>query len=87
MFPAIWHTSLLPAENCDERFHMVLQSSKKCKNYKQQSSHSPEKYQGTEITMLHCDVSSMKSVSQRKVLGNAYETYLSLSAKIRVKTF
>jgi len=24
---------------------MVLQSSKKCKNYKQQLSHSPEKYQ------------------------------------------
>jgi len=66
---------------------MVLQSSKKCKNYKQQLSHSPEKYQGTEITMLYWDVSGMKSVSQRKVLGNAYDTYHSLSAKIRVRTF
>lgn len=66
---------------------MVLQSSKKYKNYEQQLLHSPEKYHGTEITMLHWDVSCTKSVSQRKVLGNAYDTYLSLSAKIRVKTF
>jgi len=66
---------------------MVLQSSKKCKNYKQQLSHVPEKYQDTEVIMLHWDLSSMKNVSHRKVLRNEYDTYFSLSAKIRVKTF
>jgi len=87
VFPAIWHTSLLPAENCDQRFHIVLQSSKKCKTYKQQLSHGPEKYQDTEVIMLHWDVSSMKNISQRKVLRNEYDTYFSLSAKISIKTF
>jgi len=50
----------------DQRFHMVLLSFKKCKNYKQQLSHSAEKYQDTEITMLHWDVSSMKNVVKEK---------------------
>jgi hypothetical protein len=45
---------------------MVLLSFKKCKNYKQQLSHSAEKYQDTEITMLHWDVSNMKNVVKEK---------------------
>lgn len=48
---------------------MVLLSFKKCKNYKQQLSHSAEKYQDTEITMLHWDVSNMKNVVKEKFQG------------------
>jgi len=50
-------------------------------------SHGPGKYQNTEIIMLHWDVSSMKNVTQRKFLRNEYDTYFSLSAKIKIKTF
>lgn len=42
--PEIWHTSLLYSERHEKWFHMMLPSSGKCKNYKQEMLHNVEKH-------------------------------------------